>query len=71
MNAPIHIAAQKGHLDIVKLLMESSENINAPNILGMTPVDIARSNGHMDIVKELTKKRLRTIYYSNKPKALN
>ena len=49
----LYIAAQSGHVDIVKeLLQDETININATNHLGATALHIAAQNGHVDVVKE-------------------
>ena len=40
-NSPIHIAAQNGHVDIVKLLIERKCNINLQNLKGNTALHMA------------------------------
>ena len=50
-KSPIHFAAQNGHLEIVRLLMKTSNNPNAPDNSGMTPENLAMQNGHHDIVR--------------------
>lgn len=40
-NAPIHIASQNGHLDIVRLLIAKKANLNAQNMKGNTAIHMA------------------------------
>ena len=52
----IHISAWKGHLDIIRLLMTSTDaNLNFRTIYGQTPADIARRCGHLEVEEELKK----------------
>ncbi|KAK2813151.1 hypothetical protein FQN50_000828 [Emmonsiellopsis sp. PD_5] len=54
---PLAIAAQNGHYDVVKLLIEKGANIECVNILSnMTPLIIAISNAHEEIAKLLIEK---------------
>ncbi len=49
-NTPLHIAAAKGHLASLRVLLESSQNVlklDSINELGKTPLHLAASNGHI------------------------
>merc|ERR1712098_996240 len=51
---PILIAAQEGHIQIVKLLAAKQRvDLNQPAHNGGTPVYLAAQNGHIEIVKFL------------------
>ena len=52
---PIYVAAQNGHLEVVKVLASIIENPNAPAD-GFTPIYIAAEMGHLEIVKLLASK---------------
>jgi ankyrin repeat protein len=45
-----------GHLDTVKVLLESKADVNAPNADGTTPLMVASQGGHKEIVKLLLAK---------------
>ncbi|CAI7584945.1 unnamed protein product [Penicillium glandicola] len=49
----LHLAAEKGHLDIVRVLTDAGSPINAQDGNGATPLAFAARAGHMDIVKFL------------------
>ena len=53
-ETPIHIAAMRGHTEIVKILAPLTDNPNAPNNFGETPIQMANQNGHTEIVKFLS-----------------
>ncbi|KAJ5674926.1 uncharacterized protein N7477_004860 [Penicillium maclennaniae] len=53
-QTPLHIAAQQGHLGIVRLLLASKFiDVNAQDRCGATPLHLASENGHVMIVKLL------------------
>ena len=50
---PLHWAAQYGHRDIVKLLMDNGAKPDKKDILGRTPLQRTAEKGHTDLVKLL------------------
>ncbi|MCK4935754.1 MAG: ankyrin repeat domain-containing protein [Elusimicrobiales bacterium] len=50
---PLHIACFKGHLEIVKLLLENGAAINAKDEKNPTPLHVASIQGHTKIAKLL------------------
>ena len=50
---PLHIAAQNGHLGVVKALLSAGAEKDARRADGVTPLFIAACHGHSDIVKAL------------------
>ncbi|WP_353279010.1 ankyrin repeat domain-containing protein [Wolbachia endosymbiont (group B) of Longitarsus flavicornis] len=55
-NTPLHNAASKGYLNVVKYLIEKGANLEAKDHDGRTPIYDASWNGHLDIVKCLIEK---------------
>jgi ankyrin repeat protein len=49
----LHVAAENGHLEIVKLLLGNNANINSQAGNKKTPLHVAVENGHLEIVKLL------------------
>jgi ankyrin repeat protein len=47
-NAPIHIAAQNGHSNVVEILLEKKCNINAQNLKGNTALHMAIGYDYYD-----------------------
>ena len=47
----LHHAAQKSHLELVKQLVENSEDKNPQDEHGITPLHLAASFGHLEIIK--------------------
>jgi ankyrin repeat protein len=47
------MAAKKGHVDVIKALVDSGANVNTPSNEGATPVYIAAAKGHVDTIKAL------------------
>ena len=57
-SRPIHLAAGRGRLDSVKLLVEEAGvNHKQRNAEGLSPLDLAASNGHLEIVRYLVEER--------------
>ncbi|CAG2059174.1 unnamed protein product, partial [Timema podura] len=61
VNAPVdnigssllHLAADYGHLNIVKCLVDKGADINQPNREGFNPLHIATRSGHLEVVQFL------------------
>ncbi|XP_077977718.1 uncharacterized protein LOC144433285 [Glandiceps talaboti] len=52
-NTPLHIASEKGHLDIVKILIKQGADYEDKNFEENTPIHLAAKNGMLEVVKEL------------------
>jgi len=52
----LHIAASKGHLDIVKYLVENGADINVKNSGQQTPLHYSCFEGHLSVVEYLISK---------------
>ena len=52
-NTPLHCAAEKGALGVVKYLVSQGANIEAKNIRGKTPLYKAAEQGHLEVVRYL------------------
>eukprot|EP00731_Ephydatia_muelleri_P035118 Em0098g4a len=51
--SPLNGASEKGHLDVVKTLLEAGANINQADKDNTTPLYVASQNGHHDVVQTL------------------
>jgi ankyrin repeat protein len=49
-TTPLYIAAQKGHLKVVRLLIEKSADVNKARNDGTTPLFIAAWFGHLEVL---------------------
>lgn len=52
-EAPLHIAAGWGNLDMIKYLIEKKAQVNKKNSQGETPLHGAARNGRLEVVKYL------------------
>jgi ankyrin repeat protein len=50
---PLHLAAEKGYANLIKLLLAAGANPNVENSEGQTPLSYAAENGYLEIVKML------------------
>ena len=55
-TTPLHLAAEYGHKDVVKILLEAEAIVEKVDTYGWTPLQRALSNGHNDVVKVLLNK---------------
>jgi ankyrin len=49
----LHLAAQDGHMDIVRVLLKHGAIDGLPDRRGHTPADLARLNGHAAVARVL------------------
>ncbi len=52
-STPLHLASSKGHLEVVKFLLEKSADIEAVNGRGFTPLQLAAYSGQRPVVEFL------------------
>jgi len=52
-SIPLHTAAYNGHLDLVKLLVESGADVNMRNCKNQIPLDVARARRKREVTRYL------------------
>ena len=51
-NTPLHLAAEAGHVDAVRIMIENGVSAVDENLDGFTPVQISARCGHGDVFEE-------------------
>ncbi|XP_053323897.1 serine/threonine-protein phosphatase 6 regulatory ankyrin repeat subunit B-like [Spea bombifrons] len=52
-STPLHLAAEGGHAEVVKVLLETGASASDENGEGMTAIHLAAKNGHIDVLEAL------------------
>ena len=52
-NTALHLAAEGGHVKVVKLLLNAGAKANDENLDGMTPLSLASQEGHIRVIQAL------------------
>lgn len=53
LNSPLHLAASKGHTEMVMLLLENGADVNSRNLCGQTALMQACRQGYWEVVQAL------------------
>ena len=61
----LHGAAGKGHVDIVRMLLDANANVNKPRKDGTTALHYAAAGGHLDVVKLLLQRGAQALHCRN------
>ena len=58
---PLHWSTEKGHLNVVEVLLKAGADVNCENKFDKTPLDIAIINGRPDIVQSIQLAQVDTV----------
>ncbi len=50
---PLHLAADNGHVEVVRELLKHGARLESVNKAGKTPHQLAAYNGHVEVMREL------------------
>ena len=50
---PLYIAAQNGHLEVARLLLDATADKDKAMNMGATPLFVAAQNGHLEVARLL------------------
>jgi len=53
-ETPLHVASERGHVEIVRLLLEHGADLRARDSDGRTPSELALQYGKLEIVELLS-----------------
>lgn len=66
---PLHLAAERGYMEVVNVFVNRGVNLNTHDRFGLTPELLARKNGHLDVAKFLKEKA--SASHGNRPHPKN
>ena len=58
--SPLHLAASRGHVEIIGLLVQARANVNARASKGLTALDVANKNENAKVIESLRKHGAKT-----------
>ena len=61
VDEPLHLAAEEGHTDVVKLLCDAGADTEATDGDDLTALDLAKRGGHQDVIRLLEKRTKSTV----------
>ena len=58
-NTALHLAAQRGHMELIEKIANEGLSLEAKNMYGKTPADLAESNGNKEATEWYARHELR------------
>ena len=62
---PLHMAAQKGQIEVCNMLFKMKEDANATDVHGQTQLNLASQNYHSDVVNIIVKQHPELVTLAN------
>jgi len=70
-STPLHLAAEGGHADVTKMLLEAGASAMDENKAGFTAIQLAAKNGHNTVIDVLRCANSKSVCYASRRTGLN